>query len=744
MKYKDFDLLIQPAGTLNGRYRASVIQSPGGEASHDFQLPFQKMEIENYLLRFNPSRQGVRGTVSSEEAKAVEFGAGLFNAVFRGDVENCLVRSLDAVRANREGLRIRLRLNDAPELASLPWEYLYNKPNFFALSSETPIVRYQHLSESIEPLRITPPVRVLVMISSPSGYPRLKVTREWRQLKRALASLEEAGLVKLERMHAATLSALQEQIRQATRNNEGYHIFHFIGHGGYLNDSQTGILIFENDKKQAHEVSGTVLGTFLREQGSVRLVVLNACEGARASLTDPFAGTAQSLIQKGIPAVIAMQFAITDGAAITFADNFYKAIADGDPVDAALSEARRAMYARALEKEVSVRIEWGTPVLYLRAQEAQIFQIEQLPRSIVQPDSNPAPATVPSHSDQAFHDSPLLLEEPEGVMDADSPFYVARDVDDIAIRLIRTTGGRTFFLKAPGQMGRSTLLSRIIAEGEEQAKTVAHLDFQLFGAEAASIEYDAFFKQFCLLLTETLTIENQVNKHWQESGANSMISCTTYLTRCVLPKLEAPLVLAMDEVDNIYDGGYRSDFFTMLRNWSNARSKPIFKNLDIVFVTSAEREWLITAGSQSYFNVGTQLELNDFSIDQIRKLNAAHREPFKASELERLFALTNGHPNLIRRALFEVAAGRHTVTSLFAHYADDDGPFREHLRLLFHRMYGNAAFIDGLSKIIAGRPFTDRNVIFRLERLGVVCKRGPSVMPRCAVYAEYFRRNFHA
>jgi hypothetical protein len=583
------------------------------------------------------------------------------------------------------------------------------------------------------------------MISSPSGYPRLKVTREWHQLKKALASLETAGLVKLERMHAATLSALQEQIRQATRNNEGYHIFHFIGHGGYLNDSQTGILIFENDKKQGHEVSGTVLGTFLREQGSVRLVVLNACEGARASLTDPFAGTAQSLIQKGIPAVIAMQFAITDRAAITFADNFYKAIADGDPVDTALSEARRAMYARALEEEVSVRIEWGTPVLYLRAPEAQIFQIEQLPRSVAQPDSNPAPATTPSQSGRAFHDSPLLLEEPEGVMDADSPFYVVRNVDDIALKLIRQIGGCTFFLKAPGQMGRSTLLSRIIAEAEEPTKIVAHLDFQLFGTQAASIEYDAFFKQFCSLLTETLTIENQVNKHWQESGTNSMISCTSYLTRHVLPKLDAPLVLAMDEVDNIYDGSYRSDFFTMLRNWSNTRaSRPIMKRLDIVFVTSAEREWLITEGSQSKFNVGTQLELSDFSMDQIRKLNAAHREPFKVAELERLFALTNGHPNLIRRALFEIAAGRHSVASLFAHYADDDGPFREHLRLLFHRMYGNASFIDGLSKIIAGRPFTDRNVIFRLLSLGVVCKRGPNVMPRCAVYAEYFKRNFNA
>ncbi|MCP4306519.1 MAG: hypothetical protein GY926_10515 [bacterium] len=44
----------------------------------------------------------------------------------------------------------------------------------------------------------------------------------------------------------------------------------------------------------------------LHEHRSLRLEILNACEGARSSRTDPFSGTGKSLVQQGIPAVVAM------------------------------------------------------------------------------------------------------------------------------------------------------------------------------------------------------------------------------------------------------------------------------------------------------------------------------------------------------------------------------------------------------------------------------------------------------
>jgi hypothetical protein len=111
------------------------------------------------------------------------------------------------------------------------------------------------------------------------------------------------------------------------------------------------------------------LGTLLHDEDTLRLAVLNACEGARAARTDPFAGTAQCLIQQGIPAVIAMQFEISDEAAITLTREFFGALADDYPVDAALAEARKALFTEGSG------VEWGTPVLYMRAPDGRIFDV---------------------------------------------------------------------------------------------------------------------------------------------------------------------------------------------------------------------------------------------------------------------------------------------------------------------------------------------------------------------------------
>jgi hypothetical protein len=92
-------------------------------------------------------------------------------------------------------------------------------------------------------------------------------------------------------------------------------------------------------------------------------------------LADPFAGIAPGLIRQGIPAVIAMQFEVTDTAAAIFGHEFYLALADGCPVDQAAAEARKAMYASDCD------VEWATPVLYLRASDGRIFDTPSIDRS---------------------------------------------------------------------------------------------------------------------------------------------------------------------------------------------------------------------------------------------------------------------------------------------------------------------------------------------------------------------------
>ena len=113
----------------------------------------------------------------------------------------------------------------------------------------------------------------------------------------------------------------------------------------------------------------------LADETSLRLAVLNSCEGARTSSDDPFAGTAASLVHREIPAVVAMQFEITDRAAIVFGGEFYAALADGYPVDSALAEARKAIFADQND------VEWGTPVLFMRVADGRIFDVAVDPAS---------------------------------------------------------------------------------------------------------------------------------------------------------------------------------------------------------------------------------------------------------------------------------------------------------------------------------------------------------------------------
>ncbi len=393
--YLDFDLRLEPTGA---GHRARVLNSPAGQAASDFILPFSDLELENFILRMSRPGRKTRRLGAPEFEAARAFGGRLFEALFTGEVRGCLRSSLDAADREGRGLRLRLHLADAPELANVPWEYLYSPAlnRFFALSNATPLVRYLDLPGRIAPLAVQPPLRLLAVIASPKDYPSLDADGEWERLRSALKELQDAGLLALERLEPPTLSALQRRLRAGP-----CHILHFIGHGAFDDAAQDGLLVLEDQNGGGRVISGQDLGVLLHDHHPMRLVVLNSCEGARTSRTDPFAGTAQSLIQQGMPAVLAMQFEISDQAAVVLSHEFYAALAAGYPVDAALAEARKAVFTGASGAE------WGTPVLHLCAADGRIFgiasqppasQVERLAPATANVRVEPASTPVPTRS----------------------------------------------------------------------------------------------------------------------------------------------------------------------------------------------------------------------------------------------------------------------------------------------------------------------------------------------------------
>jgi len=350
-------------GVGRGSYRV-VAAGPSGEALGRFKLPFSDLELENFILRVGATRRGRRRVESPEMELAKTFGAKLFGAVFEGDVRELYRSSIAETRADGAGLRVSLSLTGAPELLQVPWEYLYDHPSFLSISTWTPIVRYLDLPKPRRPLQVELPLRILAMVSAPSDAERIDGPQERAKLEEALKPLIDIGAIAIDWLEEASLRALQRQLRKAD-----YHVFHYIGHGGYDQNVDDGILLFEDEAGRGRRTSGIQLGTILADEVSLRLAVLNSCEGARSSIQDPFSGVATSLIEREIPAVIGMQFEITDRAAIVFAGEFYSALADGLAVDSSVAEARKAIYADEND------IEWGTPVLFMRVADGRLFEV---------------------------------------------------------------------------------------------------------------------------------------------------------------------------------------------------------------------------------------------------------------------------------------------------------------------------------------------------------------------------------
>jgi hypothetical protein len=366
-QYIDFDLEIDK-GREPRKYLVTG-HSPEGRIQAEMRFPFDEWELKDKLkdveLALLRSRGLRRRTGTSEEQAIQEFGRALFKALLVGDVGAHYEVSLRQAKRDEKGLRLKLHIRP-PELSVLPWEFVYD-PNrdFLCLSSSTPLVRYSDVPQPTRRLSVVPPLCILGMVASPHELPRLDVEHEKRLVHEAVKALRAEGLVELTWLVGQTYSELQEALWRGT-----WHIFHFIGHGGFDLAREEGAIALSDEEGREDLLMANDLARLLDDHFPLRLVFLNSCEGAKGSPRDSFSSTAATLVRYGIPAVVAMQYEITDEAAIAFSRTFYRAVANGLPVDAAVAEARTAV------KRTSA-LEWGTPVLYMRSDNGRIFDIRE-------------------------------------------------------------------------------------------------------------------------------------------------------------------------------------------------------------------------------------------------------------------------------------------------------------------------------------------------------------------------------
>ncbi|HEX3555840.1 MAG TPA: SAVED domain-containing protein [Thermoanaerobaculia bacterium] len=433
------DVVLEIRSVADCRFQVRLETAARGEVTADFIPPFDPgapgPEWNGVVRELDVSPRERTRT----EASARDLGSELFTALLPAELR----RLFDPKRAwldeeDPEGrdrrLRLRLRLDLQDEavrpLAALPWELLYDPDfkNFYGHGRRRLLVRQLASPLEAAPLAVTPPLRILPVAPSPRGATPLELATEVRGLQDALGRESRITLLPL------AGPTLDETLRALER--ERPHVLHFMGHGSFDVAKGEGHLLFEDGAGGAGPVAGELLAELLEDSPAarrhLRLVVLNACRTAempRSPAQSPWAAVGAALSLRGFPAVVAMQFPIADANAIRFSSVFYVALADGEPVDVATSEGRRALYV--LDRHST---QWATPVLFLRARDGRLFG---LPRQ----DEPTATPRLPAEPTPPRVVNPLLLgirsREPWGNRPANTldlrGAFVDREIRDPAL-----------------------------------------------------------------------------------------------------------------------------------------------------------------------------------------------------------------------------------------------------------------------------------------------------------------------
>lgn len=338
--------------------------------------------------------------------------------------------------------------------------------------------------------------------------------------------------------------------------------------------------------------------------------------------------------------------------------------------------------------------------------------------------------------------TPPEIEPPYGTMNPASEFYIERDADEEFWGYLSTSRAATLFVQASRQMGKSSLMRRIIYRAsKELGRPSVFVDFQELPKQyfSASDERN-FLIELCLIIGRALDIPEAIDRHWM--GLHSNIrKCGLYLSEYIIPRVNQPFVLAIDEVDRMVASPFRDNFFGMLRVWHNNRAyDENFKKVSLFLSSSMDSSLLIENDDQSPFNVADHISLRDFTPAQVEELNRRHGSPLDQSQVQELMTLVNGHPFLTRLALYQVATGRISAAELFAQATQAVGPFGDQLHYCLGVVLREPDLRQALINVCRNQPVRPGPVYYRLERLGLIQRRGSQVLFRNRLWERYFKK----
>lgn len=362
------------------------------------------------------------------------------------------------------------------------------------------------------------------------------------------------------------------------------------------------------------------------------------------------------------------------------------------------------------------------------------YELELLEEfSTMEPVSGPIPRP------QVHFEPWAALEAPSGAMRPESPFYVER-VADSQLRRQFAGQGTTTTIQAGRQTGKTSLLIHAIHASQHEQRKNIYLDFQLVDKSSLD-DLSSLLRFLSEAMAEQLDLEwDMVDGYWQ-AARNPAQTFNRFLQREVLQRFDHKILLAIDEADLLLDAAYKKHFFALLRAWDSRRAfDENWRKLNLVVVISTHPYLLIDDVNLSPFNVGLNIQLKDFTFDQVSGLNQRHGNPLKPHEIPALMALLGGHPYLVRQAYYTLVSEGLSLPDLLAVAGSTEGPFGKHLLFYQHSLKKNPTLMAAFQQVLREQNKPDESLLERLSAVGLIQREKGKWRPRCGLYEEFFRR----
>ncbi len=341
---------------------------------------------------------------------------------------------------------------------------------------------------------------------------------------------------------------------------------------------------------------------------------------------------------------------------------------------------------------------------------------------------------------------PLPIAEPElpnGRIPPDSPFYVERIPWERRCYQGILQPGNLIRIKAPRQMGKTSLMAKTLTFAQKQGYHSVPLNFQYADAEVFH-NLNTLLRWFCHHITRKLHLNCSLEDSWCNTFG-SKDNCTTYFEDYLLSALEQPLVLGLDEVDRVFKyPAIADDFFGLLRAWYEEAgygcgNSNLWSKLRLVVVHSTE-VYVPLDINQSPFNVGLPIELTEFTPEQVLELAHKHALDWQKIQVEQLMQIVGGHPYLVRLALYHLAQKQLNLGQLLDTAPTESGIYGDHLRKHIWSFRQHPELASAFAEVVnANQPLElESTLAFKLHSMGLVHLQGNQVTPRFELYRQYF------